>query len=232
MSQFSNPTNLIAVATQPFAIICNVTNTSSNQNITWIRTLNKNTTTPYLVSNTNRTFTTTTNARILNFTNVLLVDEEYYACGYRPPNSTFQKIQAYYLYVKAFPTLVLTVDNLIINQTNTINLTVSDTTTYKIKCIASNAKPQVNLRIYDTARNLSLGDGVILLNNCNSTTQLCDKVYEVDFVLNNTSPFLNMNSITCESSSTDAQIDLSSFIRRNVSIQIPGNILSLMFFIY
>jgi hypothetical protein len=86
--------NLISTAGSSFSIVCN---TTYNQPVVWIRTINE--TGAFYVKIDNRTFTTN-NGKILNFTNVILPDEDYYGCGYVNTNNSFQVLQSFFLYVK------------------------------------------------------------------------------------------------------------------------------------
>lgn len=114
------------------------------------------------------------------------------------------------------------VNNVLINQSDIINLTVSNNITYQIKCLSVSSKPDVNLVLYDTNTDNSLGNGTNTgeADICDSN-DLCTKVYEVDFQLPPDSIFINMNSITCLATSTVPDIHLTFSIQRNVNIINP-----------
>jgi hypothetical protein len=111
------------------------------------------------------------------------------------------------------------VDGQIINETNTINFTVSNDIVYRITCISLNSKPQINLNIIDTNTKESLIDesNSAQSGSCNQFN-LCERVLQINFRLNENSKFINMSSLTCEANSINEIVDLSVNISRNVEI--------------
>ena len=91
---FINATSLIATALVNYTIVCN---TDVTNPITWIRTANK--TGQFFVPFDSRV-TSSNNGRNLNFANVQLIDEEYYACAFQNTPTTFRVLAGFYLYVK------------------------------------------------------------------------------------------------------------------------------------
>ena len=96
MDILSNATVLIGDIQKPFTINCNSTS-STNQQITWIQTLNK--TNIYLVQNDSR-ISFGLNGQQLNFANLLISDDEYYSCGYLTTNNRFQILSNFYLFIR------------------------------------------------------------------------------------------------------------------------------------
>lgn len=122
---------------------------------------------------------------------------------------------------KAFPTLSIIVNNRIINQSDTIDLTVSDQQVYEISCLSVYSKPDVNLELYDTNSLVSLSDGknsIQSSSSCSPSSQLCSRVLQVNFKLTLTSNFLNMRSLSCTATSVDPQVNLTSTIQRKTNI--------------
>jgi len=210
-SQFANSTFLQAVAGQPYGIVCN---TTANHNITWIQTINS--TGVYTVSNSSNVFISN-NRLFLNFSSAQFVNQEYYACAYYGSNSLLNVIQAYFLYVKVYPTLSFVVGNTIYNQSNTIVLNAPGK--YQMACLAVDAKPDVNLEIYDSLTFESLGNSSNsqLTQSCDSNN-LCNVVLQINFALTAGSPFLTTTSITCRATSMMPQVNLDTSIVRSVNI--------------
>ena len=105
----------------------------------------------------------------------------------------------------------------LVNQSDTIYLNVSST--YIVTCLAVQAKPDVNLILYDSDSLITLGSS----SNSKTTHQcdsnnLCNVIYQVNFLPILNTPLASMTSLTCMASSVLPQIDLNSFIARNVVI--------------
>ena len=153
----------------------------------------------------------------MNFTAVNLVDQEYYACAYYDQTNTIRAIQSFFLYVKVYPLLSIVVGQTIYNETDIITFNVS--MSYQVACLAIDAKPDVNLDLFDSNTLESIG------NSSNSATthscganNLCNVIYEVTLVLNPGSPFLTMTSLTCMSKSVLPDINLDYSIQRTVKV--------------
>jgi hypothetical protein len=95
---FQNAPTLIADLSKPYSIFCNASSFGSNQQVTWIQSINKL---------PNETFITPSNSRIsfsdngqqINILNVYLSDQQYYACGIIQ-GSKFVVVNSYYMFVK------------------------------------------------------------------------------------------------------------------------------------
>lgn len=90
-----NSINLnVDVGSSSYSLSCNTSDL--NQEIKWIQTFNK--TKFYYLKESNR-YVLSNNSRVLTIQNILLSDEEYYACGY-VVDRAFRIVTSYYLYVK------------------------------------------------------------------------------------------------------------------------------------
>ena len=169
------------------------------------------------MANSSRVFTSL-NAQYLNFTAVNLVDQEYYACAYYDQSNTIRTLQSFYLYVKVYPLLSIVVGGIIYNETDIINLNVS--MTYSVACLAIDAKPDVNLELFDSNTFESIGNSSnsATTHSCGGANNLCNVIYEVTLVLNPGSPFLTMTSLTCMSTSVLPDINLDYSISRTVKV--------------
>jgi hypothetical protein len=154
----------------------------------------------------------------LYFSYVVSTDQEFYLCAVQLDNGTSLLVQKFFIYVKFTPVIVLTVDNQIIDQNNTIIFNYGDQ--YTIICSAVNSKPNVSLSIFDTNNgiSLSLNDQInpVSTNNCDQTSGLCTSIYQVIFQLSDI--FNNMTSITCEAESVDSNFPLTVDLVRKVSV--------------
>jgi len=86
-------------------------------------------------------------------------------------------------------------------------------------CLAVDAKPDVNLEIYDSLTFESLGNSSNsqLTQSCDSNN-LCNVVLQINFALTAGSPFLTTTSITCRATSMMPQVNLDTSIVRSVNI--------------
>ena len=128
------------------------------------------------------------------------------------------------------PILSVLVDSVPIKANESINLIVSNITTYKIACSAVNSKPDVDLSIFDTNSLLSLSNG---LNNKSygfcDTKNLCTSVLEIDFQVYDARLY-NMTSLTCATTSRNPLVSLSASTQRNISVK-ARSIISTSFFL-
>ena len=93
--EFKNSQFLIGDVLNPFSILCNGTNSSSQQ-ITWISSYNK---TQIITVQNNSRISFINNGLTLSFANLTLSDEQYYSCGILK-NNTFTAINSFFLYVR------------------------------------------------------------------------------------------------------------------------------------
>jgi hypothetical protein len=97
------------------------------------------------------------------------------------------------------------------------------TSSYSITCIAVNAKPDVDLSLYDTNTLLPLSNNITnnsITGFCEQE-DLCTRILQVNFAFYDRS-FINMTSLTCAAKSKDPMVDLSLQISRNVSVILPN----------
>lgn len=111
----------------------------------------------------------------------------------------------------------LIVDGIPVQSNDTISL--SSNQTYKFVCTAINAKPDVDLSLYDSNSLLPLSNGA---NNKSTgfcdANNLCSKILQVDFQFVDPR-FNNMSSLTCQANSNNPQVNLTTSIQRNVEIK-------------
>jgi len=111
----------------------------------------------------------------------------------------------------------LVVDGLPIQSNDSISLSFNQT--YKFVCSAINAKPDVNLSLYDSTSLLPLSNGA---NNKSTSfcdpNSLCTTILQVDFQYVDPR-FNNMSSLTCLANSNNPQVNLTTSIQRNVAIK-------------
>ena len=121
--------------------------------------------------------------------------------------------------------MIIIFNNQIASQNQTITL-FKNKLTYQIVCSSVNSNPNVNLKLYDTnsLTSLSTSSNSVLLNACNSTTNLCNSILQVNFQFTD-NRFDNMTSLTCAANSSNPNIPLFNFVSRNVSVFIPGKFL-------
>ena len=110
------------------------------------------------------------------------------------------------------------IDNNQVLPNQTISLINGNNAIYKIVCSAVDAKPDVNLYLYDTSTLLPLSNGA---NNktagqCDGNN-LCTKILQVEFQFTDSS-FNNINSLTCAAISNNPNINLTTSIQRNVTV--------------
>ena len=79
-----------------FSIFCNTTAYGSNNNITWLKSLNK--VNIYVLQNDSRILIIN-NGQKVEFTNLSLSDQQYYACGVTI-NNKLVVVNQYFLYVR------------------------------------------------------------------------------------------------------------------------------------
>ncbi len=88
---------LIGDVTKNFSILCNISPQYSNQTIGWIRSINKSSS--FLIQNDSRiSFSKNENEYQLNFLNLYLNDQQYYACGLI--GDKFIPVLEYFLFVR------------------------------------------------------------------------------------------------------------------------------------
>ena len=120
-------------------------------------------------------------------------------------------------------------DGQIVNSSQTIDFIkdFKSNQTYQIICSAINAKPNVNLTLYDTTslKSLSTSSNSVIQENCGAY-DLCTDILQVNFQFQDNS-FDNMTSLTCSANSSDLDVPLYRTTSRNVTIKSP----SLLFFI-
>ena len=114
------------------------------------------------------------------------------------------------------------------NQTIDLIKDLKSNRTYQIACAAINAKPNVNLTLFDTSsmRSLSTSSNSVTQETCD-TYNLCTDIFQVNFQFQDNS-FDNMTSLTCSANSSDLDVPLYRTTLRNVTINPP----SLLFFYY
>ena len=93
----TNALTLVGDLSFPFSINCNTSGLSPNQAIIWLQTTNKSGI--FYVQFDSR-ITNSTNGQ-LSFSRLLLIDEEYYGCGYIDPSTNKLKlVNTFYLYIR------------------------------------------------------------------------------------------------------------------------------------
>lgn len=200
-----------AEAGKQFQITCS---TSIARPIVWLQTVNE--TGVFNLPNSTRVIVSP-NGLVLNFTVVNLVDQEYYACAYYDASNVLRVIQAYYLFVKVYPFLSMVVGTSIINQTDTITFNAPGN--YQLACLAVDAKPDVDLDLYDSFsfESLNNGSNTQTTHSCNANN-LCNVIFRVDLSFTPASRFLYMTSLSCSSRSRLPQIELDRTITRKVRV--------------
>lgn len=85
---------------------------------------------------------------------------------------------------------------------------MNQSTEYKISCLSVNAKPEVNLLLYDSTTLEPLNNATNSLlspSTCNAL-KLCTRVLQVNFMLNSqSSKLLTLNSLSCAAESVNSQ---------------------------
>ena len=206
---------------------------SANSTITWLQTSNK--TGLFYVVASDRINIARDGSHI-NFTNVNLYDEEYYACGtVSLEANTFELISSYYLYVEVMPELVLFLNGRAVGVNDTLALVANDNSTYKIACASINSRPDVELFIYDTGSQVQLssfsGSRYQKSKTCDDRLGLCSNLLEVSFRFDSNYT-LWFNSLSCSAVSTDKFVELVSTITRKVSAYNPSQSIHFPFSFY
>jgi hypothetical protein len=113
--------------------------------------------------------------------------------------------------------LSLFLNDRLITEGNSLNLINDQKTVNKIVCISIISKPDVDLFLFDSQSLISLSDGFnyLVLGSC-TNTNVCAKIYQVNFVFPSDSKFDNMKQISC--SANNYQYGLNSKITRSVTI--------------
>lgn len=119
-----------------------------------------------------------------------------------------------------------------VQENETIVFTNTTNASYIITCIAVNAKPDVDLSVYDTHTLLPLSNNI---SNSSITgfceqDDLCTRILQIRFQFYDPR-FINMTSLTCATKSKDPMVDLNAKISRNVSV-ILSNESNLIFIKY
>jgi hypothetical protein len=124
-------------------------------------------------------------------------------------------------------------DGQIVNSSQAIELIkdFKSNQTYQIVCAAVNAKPNVNLTLYDTTsmRSLSTSSNSLVQESCGAY-DLCTDILQVNFQFQDNS-FDNMTSLTCSANSSDLDVPLNSKTSRNVTIKAPSLLLFIIIII-
>ncbi len=128
------------------------------------------------------------------------------------------------------PLLGISIDSNQVLPNQTITLINGNNAIYKIVCSALNAKPDVDLFLFDSNSLLPLSNGI---NNktagqCDANN-LCTKILQVNFEFNDSS-FNNMNSLTCAAVSNNPNVNLTTSIQRSVSVLVITSTTSKLFF--
>ena len=227
---------VVGDARLPFSIVCNTSGVDPSLAVKWLQSVNK--TGVYDVSSDSRI---SINGSTLSFSQLTLIDEEYYGCGVIDPNSNKLKLlNTYFLYVRGkmkqnlcfglvtellfiisfvvIPTLSLIVNNNTILSNQTISLINSNNNMYILSCIAISSKPDVDLSMFDINTQLNLANGLKnqTTGYCDSNN-LCTKVLQVNFQFTD-SRFTNLSSITCLAKSNNIAVNLTASIQRNVTV--------------
>lgn len=215
---------MVATANSNFTIDCP---TNLTDQVVWYKTINK---TGFYNLNLTSRINVTNNSKRLIFSDVFLADEEYYGCGFNETNNLIRIVNKYLMYVRVLPTMRITLDNIVINQTDTINMVNSfSNQLYKIGCISFNSKPIAILSVYDsqTLTPLSTVDNSISSNIC-SPNGLCTTLLSVDFRFDNRTIFDNIKSLTCEATSSDLTVNMSVKTSRNTVVRslLPSKLIS------
>jgi hypothetical protein len=210
---FANSITIIGNFRQQISIFCNTSAYGSSPLVIWLQSIDKMNI--IQVQNDSR-ITYSQNGQQLNFGNLSLSDQQYYACGVLTTKLTI--VEQYFLFVRVYPIMVILYNNSEVNSNQT--LVFNKNQIYQIVCSSVNSNPDVSLALYDTDSLIQLSNSVNSYLQSFNQSNLYTNILQVD--LNFTgNTFDNIKSLTCLANSTNMQVPLVQMITRNTTLIVP-----------